>query len=352
MSSGEELVQLLEIAIAEKASDLHLTAGVPPILRVFGTIRPIEGFAPLGPDRIRQLIAPMMTPQRQETLNLAGEVDFSYGLRGLGRFRCNLSRQRGSLSLAMRVINSAILPLEELGLPDIIYDLAQLRDGLILVTGPTGSGKSTTLASMIDIINRERKGVIITLEDPIEFLHQHKNCVVNQREVGTDTKTFASGLRAALRSDPDVILVGEMRDLETISIALTAAETGHLVLSTLHTRGATKTIDRIIDAFPTDSQQQIRVQLSSVLEGVISQQLFARKYGGGMVPAVEVMLGTPAIRNMIREEKVHQIPSMIETGTRFGMQSMVAAFEELVRKDLVDTTALHRKEFYANQGGV
>ncbi len=192
------------------------------------------------PDRIRQLVTPIMTPpQRQEALTRDGEVDFSYGLRGgLGRFRCNLSRQRGgSLSLAMRVINSNILPLEELGLPDIIYDLAQLRDGLILVTGPTGSGKSTTLASMIDIINRERKGVIITLEDPIEFLHQHKNCVVNQREVGTDTKTFASGLRAALRSDPDVILVGEMRDLETISIALTAAETGHLVLSTLHTRG-------------------------------------------------------------------------------------------------------------------
>ncbi len=254
----------------------------------------------------------------------------------------------------MRVINSNILPLEELGLPDIIYDLAQLRDGLILVTGPTGSGKSTTLASMIDIINRERKGVIITLEDPIEFLHQHKNCVVNQREVGTDTKTFASGLRAALRSDPDVILVGgEMRDLETISIALTAAETGHLVLSTLHTRGAAKTIDRVIDAFPADSQQQIRVQLSSVLEAVVSQQLFTRKYGGdGMVPAVEVMLGTPpAIRNMIREEKVHQIPSMIETGTRFGMQSMQAAFEDLVRKDLVDSTALHR-EFYVNQGGV
>lgn len=351
MGSGEELIRLMEIAIAEKASDLHLTAGVPPILRVFGTIRPVEGFAALVPDRIRQLVAPIMTPQRQDSLNLEGEVDFSYGLRGLGRFRCNLSRQRGSLSLAMRVINSTILPLEELGLPDIIYDLAQLRDGLILVTGPTGSGKSTTLASMIDIINRERKGVIITLEDPIEFLHQHKNCVVNQREVGTDTKTFASGLRSALRSDPDVILVGEMRDLETIQIALTAAETGHLVLSTLHTRGAAKTIDRIIDAFPTDSQQQIRVQLSSVLEAVISQQLFTRKYGDGMVPAVEVMLGTPAIRNMIREEKVHQIPSMIETGTRFGMQSMTEAFDELVRKDLVDSTAMHRKELYANQGG-
>jgi twitching motility protein PilT len=199
---------------------------------------------------------------------------------------------------------------------------------------------------MIDIINRERRGVIITLEDPIEFLHQHKNCVVNQREVGTDTTSFAEGLRAALRSDPDVILVGEMRDLETISIALTAAETGHLVLSTLHTRGAAKTIDRIIDVFPPESQHQIRVQLSTVLEAVISQQLLPRNFGQGMVPAVEVMIGTPAIRNMIREEKVHQIPSMIETGARFGMQSMKAAVDELVKKGLVDESTLFRRESY------
>jgi twitching motility protein PilT len=248
--------------------------------------------------------------------------------------------------MAMRVISATIKPLEELGLPEILHDLAHLRDGLILVTGPTGSGKSTTLASMIDIINRERQGVIITLEDPIEFLHNHKNCVVNQREVGTDTTSFAEGLRAALRSDPDVILVGEMRDLETISIALTAAETGHLVLSTLHTRGAAKTIDRIIDVFPPDSQHQIRVQLSTVLEAVISQQLLPKKFGKGMVPAVEVMVGTPAIRNMIREEKVHQIPSMIETGARFGMQSMKAAVEELIKKDLVDQSVVFRKENY------
>lgn len=351
MSSSNNLTSLLEIAVAEKASDLHLTPGVPPILRIFGTIEPIPGFSRLSPERIRELVNEIMTPKREEILSDLGEVDFSYGISGLGRFRCNLSRQRDSLSLAMRVINSQIPPLEELGLPDIIYDLTQQRDGLILVTGPTGSGKSTTLAAMIDIINRERKGVIITLEDPIEFLHQHKNCVVNQREVGTDTKTFASGLRAALRSDPDVILVGEMRDLETISIALTAAETGHLVLSTLHTRGAAKTIDRIIDAFPADGQRQIRVQLSSVLEAVISQQLFPKKHGGGRVPAVEVMLGTPAIRNMIREEKVHQIPSMIETGTRFGMQSLEAAFEELVQRDLVENTIFRRREMHGNLGG-
>ena len=335
----------MEMAIEQQASDLHLTAGVPPVLRIFGSIRSIEGFERLSTQQIEQLIRPLLSQQRLEVLEREGEVDFSYGLAGLGRFRCNLSRQRGSYALAMRVINSTIKPLEALGLPDILHDLAHLRSGLVLVTGPTGSGKSTTLASMLDIINRERRGVIVTLEDPIEFLHQHKNCVVNQREVGTDTRTFANGLRAALRSDPDIILVGEMRDLETISIALTAAETGHLVLSTLHTRGAAKTIDRIIDVFPPESQQQIRVQLSSVLEAVISQQLFPEKNGRGMVPAVEVMLGTPAIRNMIREEKVHQIPSMIETGTRFGMQSMQAAFDELVRKDLVDTTLAFRKDF-------
>lgn len=345
MKIVEHLHQLMEMAIDQQASDLHLTVGVPPILRIFGTIRSIDGFESLTPIHMEKLVKPLLNEERQNTLEEMGEVDFSYGLAGLARFRCNLSRQRGTISLAMRVINSQIKPLDELGLPDILHDLSHLRDGLILVTGPTGSGKSTTLASMLDIINRERKGVIITLEDPIEFLHKHKSCVVNQREVGTDTRSFANGLRAALRSDPDVILVGEMRDLETIQVALTAAETGHLVLSTLHTRGAAKTIDRIIDAFPAESQQQIRVQLSSVLEAVISQQLFPHKHGQGMVPAVEVMLGTPAIRNMIREEKVHQIPSMIETGTRFGMRSMQNSLDELVQKDLIDSTQVVQKDF-------
>lgn len=344
MISTLDIKHLVEIAIAEKASDLHLSAGVPPVIRVFGTISRIEGYDRLLPAQIEQIVRPIVTDQQLEELEQQGEIDFSYGLKGIGRFRCNLSKQRGSLSLAMRVISPVIKPLEELGLPEILHDLAKLKDGLVLVTGPTGSGKSTTLASMIDIINRERKGVIITLEDPIEFLHQHKGCVVNQREVGIDTKSFANGLRSALRSDPDVILVGEMRDLETISIALTAAETGHLVLSTLHTKGAAKTVDRVIDVFPPESQQQIRVQLSTVLEAVVSQQLFPSADGRGMVPAVEVMLGTAAIRNMIREEKTHQIPSMIETGARFGMQSMTNAFDELVRKGLVDQTVLYRKD--------
>ena len=345
MTATLHIQKLVEIAIGERASDLHLSAGVPPIIRVFGSIRPLEGYDRLMPLQIEQIVHPILTEQQLEALEREGEIDFSYGLTGVGRFRCNLSRQRGSLTLAMRVISSVIKPLEELGLPEILHDLAHLRDGLVLVTGPTGSGKSTTLASMIDIINRERQGVIITLEDPIEFLHQHKRCVVNQREVGIDTKSFANGLRSALRSDPDVILVGEMRDLATISIALTAAETGHLVLSTLHTKGAAKTIDRVIDVFPPESQQQIRVQLSTVLEAVVSQQLFPARDGNGMVPAVEVMLGTAAIRNMIREEKTHQIPSMIETGARFGMQSMIASFEELVRKGLVDDSVLYRKDY-------
>lgn len=346
MAAIGDIRQLVEIAISENASDLHLSAGVPPILRIFGKIKPMEGFDRLTPKDIEDLVVPILAADQLQTLEREGEIDFSYGLQGIGRFRCNISRQRGSLTLALRVISSQIKSLQELGLPEILSDLAHLRDGLVLVTGPTGSGKSTTLAAMIDIINRERQGVIITLEDPIEFLHQHKNCVVNQREVGIDTKSFANGLRSALRSDPDVILVGEMRDLETISIALTAAETGHLVLSTLHTRGAAKTIDRIIDVFPPESQHQIRIQLSTVLEAVVSQQLFPLKNGQGMVPAVEVMLGTPAIRNMIRDEKVHQIPSMIETGARFGMQSMKAAIDELVARGLVDGATIFRKENY------
>jgi len=346
VKSVDALHQLLEIAVDQKASDLHLTAGVPPVLRIFGSIRPVQGFAPLEPAKINQLIKPLFSEERFKEFSSVGEADFSYGVRGLGRFRCSAFHQRGSVSLAIRIIDSKIKSIAELGLPDILEDLCQLRDGLILVTGPTGSGKSTTLASMINAINQKRRGVIITLEDPIEYLHNHGNCLVNQREVGTDTKTFASGLRSALRADPDVILVGEMRDLETIATALTAAETGHLVLSTLHTRGAAKTIDRVIDVFPPANQQQIRVQLSSVLEAVISQQLLPKKRDEGMVPAVEVMLGTPAIRNMIREEKVHQIPSMIETGTRFGMQTMAASFDELVRQDLVEASALHTSVLY------
>lgn len=333
-----DLHQLMEIAIDQGASDLHLTPGARPFLRIYGSITPLEGFPSLRSPQIEDLVRQIMSSNHWQLLAEKGEVDFSYGAAGLGRFRCSVFRQRGSLSLAMRVVGTEIKPLEELGLPEVLQDLCSKRDGLILVTGPTGSGKSTTLASMIDVINQERRGVIITLEDPVEFLHSHKNCIVNQREIGTDTLSFANGLRAALRADPDVILVGEMRDLETIATAITAAETGHLVLSTLHTRGASKTIDRIIDAFPPANQQQIRIQLASVLEAVISQQLVPRIDGMGLVPAVEVMLGTPAIRNMIREGKTHQIPSMIETGSRFGMQTLESALADLVQQGLIDPT--------------
>lgn len=331
--------ELLEIAIDQGASDLHLTAGIPPFLRVYGSIKPITGYKSLVPHLIETLIKPIMSSNHIETLENEGEVDFSYGYKGLGRFRCSVYRQRGSLSVAMRVINTKILSLEQLNLPEIIKDITRKKDGLVLVTGPTGSGKSTTLEAMINIINNEQQGVIITLEDPIEYLHQHKGCIINQREVGTDTTSFAKGLRAVLRADPDVILVGEMRDLETIATAISAAETGHLVLSTLHTRGAAKTIDRIIDAFPPENQQQIRIQLSLVLEAVISQQLIPKKGGNGMIPAVEVMLGTPAIRNMIRDQKTHQINSIIETGARFGMNTLNSAIDQLVQKDQISIEA-------------
>jgi twitching motility protein PilT len=336
LTSVENIYELLEIAVDQKASDLHLSPGIPPFLRIFGKITPLTGYKALVPQDVSRLLQLIVPEEQQQTLEKKGEVDFSFGLRGIGRFRCSVYRQRGSLSCAIRIINSKIIGLNELGLPEIIADIARKKDGLVLVTGPTGSGKSTTLAAMIELINQEQQGVIITLEDPIEYLHQHRGCIINQREVGTDTLSFASGLRAALRADPDVILVGEMRDLETIGTAISAAETGHLVLSTLHTRGAANTIDRIIDAFPAESQQQIRIQLASVIQAVVSQQLIPRKDGSGMAAAVEVMLGTPAIRNMIRDSKTHQIPSAIETGTRFGMQTMDAAIDELVQRNVID----------------
>ncbi len=338
MKVADSIQLLLEIAVDQRASDLHLSPAVPPSLRIYGEMAPIEGIEPLRPIVIENLIKTIVSDPNWQQYQATGEVDFSYGIPGLGRFRCNVYRQRGSISAAIRVINSTVLSFDQLGLPDVLEELCQKRDGLVLVTGPTGSGKSTTLASMIDLINKKRRGVIVTLEDPIEYLHQHNRCIVNQREIGSDTNSFANGLRAALRGDPDVILVGEMRDLETIQTAITAAETGHLVFSTLHTRSAAKTIDRIVDVFPTQNQQQIRIQLASVLEAVISQQLIPRKTSKGMVPAIEVMIGTPAIRNMIRDAKTHQIPSVIETGSRFGMQTMNSALDGLVMLGHIDPT--------------
>ncbi|HHW08742.1 MAG TPA: type IV pilus twitching motility protein PilT [Firmicutes bacterium] len=331
---------LLRKALEAKASDLHITVGIPPVLRIRGDLVPMENMERLRPEMTEALIHQLVKDDKWSELEQAGELDFSYSLGQVGRFRCTAFRQRGSYGLAIRLISPQVLPLEELGLPPVVRDLCDRRDGLILVTGPTGSGKSTTLAAMIDVINHQRHGVIITLEDPIEYIHRHAKCIVNQREVGSDTTSYASALKAALRADPDVILVGEMRDLETISTALIAAETGHLVLSTLHTRGGAQTIDRIIDVFPPHQQQQVRVQLAGVLQAVISQQLLRTVDGKRMVPAVEVLIGTTAIRNLIREGKTHQIPAAIETGARFGMQTMESSLEQLVNQGLVDPEEL------------
>lgn len=326
--------EYLSQAIAVNASDLHITVGKPPILRTDGALVPV-GDKPLTPSDTLEMVREILDSERFSILERVGEYDFSFGLNSLGRFRVNAYKQRGSFGMALRVVHGEIPTMEELRLPSIAADLSRKQRGLILVTGPTGSGKSTTLASMIDLINTERSCHIITLEDPIEYLHQHKKSMVNQREIGSDTKSFANGLRAALREDPDVILVGEMRDLETISIAVTAAETGHLVLSTVHTMGAANTIDRIIDIFPPYQQQQVRVQLAEVLNGIISQQLIVRKNEKGRVGAFEVMISTNAIRNLIREGKTHQIQSSLQTGAKFGMHTMDNDLLELYHQNMI-----------------
>ena len=319
---------------ARKASDIHITVGIPPTFRVNGELVPYTD-ENLSPDETENLVRQTMSEDQFKMLMEKGEYDFSYSSPGKGRYRVNAYTQRGSLGMALRIIPLEIPTMQQLGLPAVISDLARLPRGLILVTGPTGSGKSTTLATMIDQINKERKVHILTLEDPIEYLHSHKRSIVNQREIGSDSRSFTSALRGALREDPDVILVGEMRDLDTISIAITAAETGHLVLSTLHTLGSAKTIDRIIDVFPPHQQQQVRVQLSSVIQAVISQQLLPRADGKGRVAAHEIMISTPAIRNLIREDKVHQIDTAIQTGGKFRMHTMDSSLVNLYNRGLI-----------------
>lgn len=329
------IAEVLKLAVEKRASDIHLTPGVPPVYRIDGQLVLERGFPQVLPS-ITERIAQEIIPANQiAKFYEHGEVDFAYSLPGVGRFRVNAYRQRGSVALAMRLVNSRIPTLSELGMPAIVSDLARRTQGLVLVTGPTGSGKSTTLAAMVGLINSERSCHIITLEDPIEYLHQHQMSIVNQREIGTDSESFAEALRAALRQDPDVIMVGEMRDLETIATAVTAAETGHLVLATLHTANAAQTVDRIIDIFPPHQQQQIRVQLADVIEGVISQQLLARRDQPGRVAAVEIMVATPAIRSMIREGKNYQILSAIQTGARYGMQTMDMALRDLYRRGII-----------------
>lgn len=327
-------VALLQKAHESRASDIHLTVKVPPVLRVDGDLRRMD-LPPLENEEIRQMLRNILTDNQMAKLDEEGELDLSFSVPGMGRYRMNAFRQRGTYGAAMRVVNVRIPTIEELGLPTVVKELARKPRGLILVTGPTGSGKSTTLASMIQLINQERECHIVTLEDPIEYLHRHEKSIINQREVGDDTKSFAKGLRAALRQDPDVILVGEMRDLETIAIAITAAETGHLVMSTLHTQGCAKTIDRAIDVFPPYQQQQIRVQLAGVLEGIISQQLLARSDGEGRIAAFEFLTATPGIRNMIREGKTHQIQSAMQTGVKHGMQTMDNALIELYKRAII-----------------
>lgn len=328
------IVELINRAIEKKASDIHISVGIPPVIRVNGELL-LLGDEPLMPDDTEKLVRETLEPKMIRELEKRGQIDTSLSNPGVGRCRVNAYKQRGSYGMALRIIPLTIPSMDELGLPAVVRDLVKLPRGLILVTGPTGSGKSTTLASMVDLMNKERKAHILTLEDPIEYLHKHNKSMVNQREIGLDADSFTDSLRAALRQDPDVILVGEMRDLETISIALTAAETGHLVLSTLHTIGSAKTIDRIIDVFPPHQQQQVRVQLASVVEAIVSQQLLPKADGSGRVAAFEVMMATSAIRNLIREEKIHQIDTAIETGSKFKMQSMDNSLLELYKKGLI-----------------
>jgi len=326
--------ELISAAIAAGASDLHLCADMPPCARINGRIVRI-GDTALSSDAVGEIVKSVMDEKLLAVLDQAGEVDFARSEPSLGRFRINAFRQRGSLSMAARILNSKIPSPPELGIPEAVVAMTDKKRGLVLVTGSTGSGKSTTLASLIDVINGKYNHHILTLEDPIEYIHTPKNSIINQREMGSDSANYSTALRAALRQDPDVILVGEMRDLETISIAVTAAETGHLVFSTLHTLGAANTVDRIIDVFPPHQQQQIRTQLADVLQCVISQQLIPRMDGKGRVAAMEVMLTTTAIKNHIREAKTFQIPTVIQTSGRLGMITMDDAIFELYSRGVI-----------------
>jgi len=336
------LHQLLKAMVEKGASDLHLTTGSPPQLRVDGHLTPLR-MDPLSPQDTKQACYSILTDAQKHRFEANNELDLSFGVKGLARFRANIFVQRGAVAGAFRTIPYKILTFEELGLPPVIEKLATKPRGLILVTGPTGSGKSTTLASIINKINTENNHHIITIEDPIEYLHPHKNCVVNQREVGADTQSFKAALRYILRQDPDVVLVGEMRDLETIEAALTVSETGHLCLATLHTNSCVQTINRVIDVFPAHQQSQIRTQLSFVLEGVVSQTLLPKATGGGRAMALEVMVPNPAIRNLIREDKIHQIYSQMQIGQdKFGMQTMNQSLADLYQRRLItleDATA-------------
>ena len=323
---------LLSILVERGASDLHITTGIHPQIRIHGKLLALTQFEQLMPQDTQRLAYSVLNERQKQKFEEDNELDLSFGILGLARFRCNIYRQRGAVACAIRMIPTKIKGFTELGLPPIVEQLADRPKGLILVTGPTGSGKSTTLAAMVDKINSERSEHIVTIEDPIEFVHQHKKCLVNQREVFSDTQSFKNALKYILRQDPDVVLVGEMRDLETIAAALTIAETGHLTLGTLHTNSCAQTMNRIIDVFPTNQQDQVRAQLALVLEGVFCQQLIPTSDGRGRAMAMEIMVVTPAIRNLIREEKIHQIYSAMQAGQKFGMQTMNQSLLNLIQR--------------------
>ncbi len=327
---------LLQEMIQKGASDLHVTAGVRAKIRIDGELRDSSIDYVLKPRDTLQIAYSILTESQKKRFETEDELDFSFGVQNLSRFRGNVFKQRGCVALAIRQIPYEITPIEELGLPPILGTLADRPRGLVLVTGPTGAGKSTTLAALVDKINKERRGHIITIEDPIEFIHRHQRCMVNQREVGADTTSFTNALKYCLRQDPDTILIGEMRDLETISAALTIAETGHLVLATLHTNSCAESINRIIDAFPSHQQSQVRSQLAFVLEGVVTQMLLPKAKGRGRVCAAEVMICTPAIRALIRDEKIHQIYSLMQAGKKHGMQTMNDAFQGLFLQGMIN----------------
>jgi twitching motility protein PilT len=326
-----DFAEVIERMTEERASDVHLSPGFRPAIRVRGRILPLEEYGPLSPQETRDTVYSLLNDDQRKRFESNKQLDLAYAVPGVARFRVNCFFQRGSISAAFRRIPHEIPELGELGLPPVLEEFTRKPRGFVLVTGPTGSGKSTSLAAMLDIINREREEHILTIEDPIEFLHRHKKCIVNQREIGADAEDFSLALKSALREDPDVILVGEMRDLETISTALTAAETGHLVFATLHTQSTAQTVDRIIDIFPAEQQAQVRMQLSIGLQGIVTQQLLPTADGQGRAVACEVLVPTPAVRNLIREGKTHQIYSSIQTSGSIGMQTMDAHLAQLVR---------------------
>jgi len=337
------LTDLLLEVLNRRCSDLHLTAGAPPTVRLNGALTPLDDRPTMTPAALTKLIYAILSQKQRERFEEELELDFAYSVPGRARFRVNVYRQRDAIGAAFRLIPYEIKALEDLGVPPAVANFAMLPRGFVLVTGPTGSGKSTTLAAVVDLANRQRRDHIMTVEDPIEFLHDHKSCLVNQREVGEDTHNFKNALKHVLRQDPDIILVGEMRDLETIEIALTAAETGHLVMATLHTQDAAQTIDRVIDVFPPHQQQQVRVQLAGALQGVVCQQLVKRADGSGRVVATEILVATPAIRNLIREGKTHQIYSAMQAGAKHGMATMDQHLAELVRKGSITYDAALEK---------